>query len=211
MAEVNKETFNTSREELGIPEDPGEKELKAVVKNRATIKKKSPMTKFIETFLGGRPDDVGRGIVMDVIIPAMKDMFYDTFMEGLRRVLYSDGKPSPSTYARRNVIHVDHKDYGSYYGKSSVSRRATIRSGHFDFDDILFETRTDAESVLEGLIDVLDQTGAVTVYDLYTLAGVKDRSWTAQEWGWTNLAHSSIERIRGGYVLNLPEPEDIRQ
>jgi len=32
---------------------------------------------------------------------------------------------------------------------------------------------------------------------------------TDNKWGWTDLSGAGVSRIRGGYLLDLPEPEPL--
>lgn len=81
-----------------------------------------------------------------------------------------------------------------------MSRQA--RAAH-DFDEIVLETRGDAEIVIEKLRDTLAQYDVVTVADLYDLVGITG-SFTDNKWGWYNLRDARVSPVRGGYLLDLP-------
>jgi hypothetical protein len=47
---------------------------------------------------------------------------------------------------------------------------------------------------------------------MYALAGAtNDTDFTAEKWGWSDLSKSSIERVRNGWIINLPKPEHINE
>lgn len=90
-----------------------------------------------------------------------------------------------------------------------MSRRA--RETH-DFDEILLETRAEAEEVLAKLGDMINRYDSVSLSDLYQLVGLTP-TYTDEKWGWTNLEEASYSRVRNGgqpvYLLNLPRPEPL--
>lgn len=57
--------------------------------------------------------------------------------------------------------------YRNYYERESERTRAgsAIRRTSFDYDDILFDTRGDAEAVLDSMNDIISQYGMVSVSD----------------------------------------------
>jgi hypothetical protein len=81
------------------------------------------------------------------------------------------------------------------------------RSQH-DFDDIVLDSRVEAEEVIEKLFEVVSRYGAATVADLYELVGLST-AHTDQKWGWTDVRGAGVSRIRGGYLLDLPDPEPL--
>jgi len=42
----------------------------------------------------------------------------------------------------------------------------------------------------------------------YELVGL-DSTHTDHKWGWEELTGAGVSRIRGGYLLDLPEPEPL--
>lgn len=78
-----------------------------------------------------------------------------------------------------------------------------------NFDEIILESRAEAETVLERLIDTIDTFDVATVSDLYDLVGISG-SFVDSQWGWTDLRDASLRRVRDGYLLNLPKTDRIR-
>jgi hypothetical protein len=85
----------------------------------------------------------------------------------------------------------------------AISRQA--RSRH-NFDEIVLDQRAEAEEVIDRLFDVVNRYESATVADLYELVGLSS-THTDNNWGWTDLTGAGVSRIRGGYLLDLPEPE----
>ena len=86
-----------------------------------------------------------------------------------------------------------------------MSRRA--KATH-NFDEIILATRHEAEEVIDRLFDLISRYETATVADLYELVG-EDRSYTDDKWGWTDIRGAGVQRVRNGYLLNLPRPEPL--
>jgi hypothetical protein len=77
------------------------------------------------------------------------------------------------------------------------------------FDEIVIQSRPEAEEVLDRLYDLISKYELARVSDLYSLTGFES-SHTDYKWGWTELTGSGVSRVRsGGYLLDLPEPEPL--
>lgn len=86
-----------------------------------------------------------------------------------------------------------------------MSRRA--RSNH-DFDEIVLETRVEAEEVIDGLFALISQYETATVADLYELLG-ESGNFQDEKWGWMDMRGAGVSRIKNGYLLDLPRPEPL--
>ena len=84
-----------------------------------------------------------------------------------------------------------------------MSNRA--RANH-DFDEIVLATRAEAEEVIDNLFALVDSYDTATVADLYGMVG-QTGSYTDEKWGWSDLRGTSISRVKGGYLLDLPRPQ----
>lgn len=76
---------------------------------------------------------------------------------------------------------------------------------HSVYDDILFETRTDGEKVIDSLQNLLNEYGCVSVADLYDLVSLTS-TYQDNLVGWTTLDTVNLSRTRAGYLLKLPKP-----
>jgi hypothetical protein len=188
--------------------DVEEKKVEKVVKGKVVKRKKSLGKKFTETFIGEDIDNVGSYIVHDVLIPAAKAAVTDMIQGGIEMLLYGEKKGSRTTRDKG-------RSYVSYNSMSSHTRRDDRRDGRRDvssknrarhnFDDIVLESRGEAEEVLSCLADLTIDYGQASVSDLYDLVGVTG-NFTDNKYGWVDLGGASASRTRDGYVLNLPKP-----
>ena len=87
-----------------------------------------------------------------------------------------------------------------------LSRRSRTRQ---EFDEIVIQSRQEANEVLDRMYDILSRYGSVAVADLYELTGIQ-AAHTDYKWGWTDLRGAKASKLRqGGYLLDLPEPETL--
>lgn len=177
---------------------PSDKKMGKVVTGVAKTRKKSESKKLVSTFL---PDDVASVksyILMDVVIPGIKNAIADVVSIMLfgeaGRIAGKKGNGSKVSYQR-------------YYDDRRDDRRDYARprsAGGFDYDDVIFESRGDADLVLDQLDAAINQFGLVSVADLYDLAGITCPSHTANKYGWTDIRYAKVVRIPDGYILQLP-------
>ena len=84
-----------------------------------------------------------------------------------------------------------------------------MRSG-YSFDDIVLESRGEAEEVLSRMDELLEMYEIVSVADLYDLVGIT-HDYTDNNYGWTNIRTAEVVRVRnGGYMLKLPKVLPIK-
>lgn len=147
-------------------------------------------------------------IFIDAVLPTLKDACVSIITNGINILMYGDsGSSSPS----RPVSSIS---YGrTNYSRISTDRKTGVRpttqtSNRNRFDDLIFETRGEAQIVLDELRNAIDTYGCVTVLDAYDLCG-QDAPYTSDKYGWTNLENAYIERIRQGYVIRFPRAVPI--
>lgn len=183
------------------------KEVKRIVSGEVT-KRKTPLgRRFTSMFSGG--DDaqsVGQYILLDVVIPAIKSMIYDSFTQGLERSLFG----TSSAKSRGSHGNGKHTSYNKMYpgrnfetdGGRTLSKKD--RALH-NFGDIIIGTRSEAEEVMDHLQFLIDEYDVATLNDLYDLVGITGDP-VDEKWGWTTLSDCGVRRIRDGYLLDLTKP-----
>lgn len=74
--------------------------------------------------------------------------------------------------------------------------------------ELVYETLVDAEDVLNGMSEIIDKYGFVTVADLYDISGLPGVYYTDSIIGWKgSIKESTIKKVGIGYVIDLPKPE----
>lgn len=183
-----------------------EKKVEQVTKGLVVKKKKTLGKKFAETFLGDDLDSVSSYIIHDVIIPAAKNMMSDSISNGVEMLLFGTVRGNNSS-RNRNKSTVS---YGGQYrntmqqpnNRVQKDRTSRNRARH-NFDDIVLESRGEAEEVLSHLVDLTVDYGMASVADLYDLVGITS-SFTDNKYGWDELGSAGVSRVRDGYLINLP-------
>lgn len=185
--------------------DIPEKNVTSVVKGTAKTKK-NDMRKLTDIFISEDAANVKSYIFMDVLVPAIKKAISDIVTNGIDMILYGETGRTKKTSSGSKISYKDYYDRGK---RDTAHVRAGTNSS-FDYDDIIFDNRGDAEAVLTGMDDIIDQYGFVSVGDLYDLADVSTNNYQVHRYGWTNLSSASVVRANGGYLLKLPRVSPLK-
>ena len=174
-----------------------EKKVEQIAKGKT--KKKSEVKKFADTFIAEDITSVKDYILMEVLLPAAKKAISDIVTNGIDMILY--GETRSKSKSRESRV-----SYTKYYDRDRDYDRPTRTRGRYgyDYDDIILDTRKEAEEVLDRMDDLIDNYGMVSVADLYDLVGVSG-NYTDNKYGWTNLRNADVQRVRDGYLLKLPK------
>lgn len=186
-----------------------EKKVGKVISGNAKVRKKNGARKVADAFVSEDAGNVGSYILMDVIVPTLKDLLSDVVKNTIDTILYGGPTRSRSDSRRRSGGYVEYNRFSDRRDDRRDSRTVSVTS-RYSFDDIEFETRGDADYVLQQLDAIIDTYGMATVADLYDLAGMS-RDYTDQNYGWTSLGDARISRVRGGgYALEMPKVKSLK-
>lgn len=187
-----------------------DKNIQRVTSGDAVRRKKSLRKQFSETFVAGDAKSAIRYVIFDVMLPAAKDMIVESGSQGIEKLIFGDsrrrrGSTSPQAGATGYVSY-NRYSMGDRPGPASSQRAMSRQSrARHNFDEIVLGERSEAEEVIDQLFDVVSRYESATVADLYELVGLAS-AHTDHKWGWTDLHGAGVSRIRGGYLLDLPEP-----
>lgn len=202
MAKLEDNSY-AARAERDRPRDP----IERVTTGNVIKKKKSFGRKVLDTFLSEKIDDVGDYVTHNVIGPGIKSLLFDMVNSAISMMFWGDP----------NVRRRDRRDGGgsraSDYWRAGNDGRSRERSRRpaYDYDDIIFETRDDAERVLDRLFDQLDRYGKARVADLYEAAGLSpDGNYTVNYYGWYSLRGAGVYPTSEGWAIDLPKCESLR-
>lgn len=212
MAEFQPEYQSNSHRSKELPAETTtektEKRVEKVVKGKVKTKRNEGR-KLASIFISEDAANVKSYVVMDVLVPAIKKAISDIVRDGIDMILYGDTGSSSRGGRRRSE---DRTSYQRYYdsdrrdGHRSDSRDR--RNSRFDYDDLIFDSRGEAELVRDNMLDAVDRYGFVTVADMYDMAGITP-PWTAGSYGWMGLRYIEVKRGRDGYYLQLPKAMPI--
>lgn len=180
---------------------PAEKKVEKVVSGTVKTKKKNELSKITDVFISEDVRNVKNYILMDVLVPAVKDAIEDIITNGIRMILRGE------TGARKSNSTASKVSYRSYYDdRHSNERRYNDRpTSRYSYDDLIFDSRGDAEEVLDRMCELISKYQMATVADLFEFAGETDRPYTDNKYGWTNLRNAEVIRVRGGYMIKMPK------
>lgn len=211
-AELDGEIFpsNSITRKTEVKETIEKKKIKPIVKGKVIKQKRSFGKRIKEVIFGDDTRSVGSYVVYDVLVPAAKAMVTDIVGGGIEMLVYGE-RQGRNTRRRAGSSYVSY-DKVSYRGDDRDRRDRrdishTARARH-DFDDVILETRGEAEDVLSHLVDLTIDYGQASVADFYDLVGIT-ASFTDNKWGWTDLRDASVTRQRGGYLINFPRTKQI--
>ena len=192
-----KPNSHKSKEENKALPDEREK-LEKIIKGTAKTKK-NEMRKLRDVFISEDVKSVKSYILMDVLVPAIKDAIEDIVTNGIRMVLRGETSARKSSSASKisyNRIYDNKRDNDRFARDSSPSIR-------YSYDDIVLESRGEAEDVITRMEEIIEEYGFVRVADLYDLVGITG-DYTDNKYGWTSIRSAEPVRVRNGYMLRLP-------
>lgn len=175
------------------------KKVEKVVTGKAVAKKKGGIQKFTDVFISEDISNVRSYILMDVLVPALKKAVADIVTNGIDMLLYGEAGHTKTRSTGSKIA------YNSIYRdtRDPLPRRAR---NDFDYDRIIFNSRGDAEAVLNAMDEMISQYKVVTVGDLYDLADVTTNNYMINKYGWTDIRTADVVRVSDGYVIKLPKP-----
>ena len=176
--------------------------IEKVVQGKVRKQKKAGVAiKLAGVFLAEDISDLKQKLIWDVAVPKVKDFLYNMITNGADQIFYGgNGKKRQSNYKN---------SYQGYYQAGSNNSGATKQSSSrdiYNFENLLFDTRGDADAVLENMQNIIDHFGTTSVADLYDLADVMIDNTTASNYGWKNISTAREVCVPEGYILSLPKP-----
>lgn len=194
---------------------PKEKKVTKIISSEPIRRKKSFGKRFTDTFISGEDAESVFGYLFsEVFVPAAKDTISDIVTQGIDRVLFGEvrGRGIRSRTASQNRYSNGLVSYNRISSglKREEPRREMSRQSRatHNFDEIILETRVEAQEVIDGLNEIISMYEMAKISDLYDMCGIAG-SYTDEKWGWFDLRGSRPVRVKGGYLLDLPKPELI--
>lgn len=205
-----------------VPKPAGRPKLNKIVSGSVVPRKKPLGSKIRETFTGDDARTVGNFVLMDVILPSLRDLLYEIVMQSLGRSLYGNvGRKAVQRFANGpgqiNPGFISYNLMGQQQHSPAPGLRAMQPDGPNrplgivagrEFEEVVFSERGDADAVLTQLATVLNDYRVVTLSEYKELIGVPFVH-TDLKWGWFSLQGAGVKPIPGGYVLVLPRPVQI--
>ncbi|MBO7732437.1 MAG: hypothetical protein J6S67_07785 [Methanobrevibacter sp.] len=202
MATVRINTGGSSKKDELVP---------VVNKDDVMLSKKPLSSKFADAFISDSAKDVKDYIVMDVIIPGIKD----TIINCLEMIFFGSttGRGRSSRITRLNSENTSYRafyqsDYDSYGAPRRRERRDRYRddgySDRIDYRNIVVRDRGSAEEIVSKLRGRIEKYGEATKSDLFELIDIPS-SHVDNNWGWTDPRDIGIRRVASGYLIDVAD------
>lgn len=201
-----------SRKSKEVQPIPPDKKIERVVVSEVIIKKKGPLRKFRDLFIEADLRTVAHHITTMVLIPAAKDMLFDSLSKGGERLFYGEAasrRRSVGMGPRVTYNNPINRGFDPRDPRLAPPQRPGAGTSRHGRDDFIISTKEEADLVLERMNDVVDQYEIISLADLNDMLG-QATSHTDYKWGWSNLRGASVRQIREGYLLDLPPLEPIQ-
>ena len=197
---------NNQSEEIEKKTAPEDRKVERVTKGKV-VRRRKKTTAFSQSV-----EKVGDYVFKDVVMPMLRDMVVDSVTGGIERAIYGDTRPARSSI-RGSGARGGHISYNRYSSSTpsapaAPARRTVTKAqrARHDFDNIIIDSRQEADEVIDKLFELMSSYGYATVSDLYSMVGIESVH-TDTQWGWYSMPGASPRRIRAGYLLDLPAPE----
>lgn len=212
MAEYRGNSFVETSSNKKKEQAPVKKEIKPVLeKNRVTVKKKSPIRKFMDNFIATDMKEMRDTIIRESIIPTVQKGIIDLVTNGLSIAFFGHPQPKKNKNYSSSIFNYS----GCWSGGQNTSSISTQTQNQqhqrsLTMDEIEFETIVEANDVLEALRNWIEQYGEVSVAELYNMIQVT-ADYTFYNYGWKNLDNAQVVPISGGgFAIDFPRPMPLK-
>ena len=176
---------------------------------KARIKRESTARKVVGEIIREDVHSVGETVLWDVVIPTVKNLISDTVTRGIESMLYGgDSRP------RSRNSYSDYSGYSRPKGNrdrpAERRERRSARHAEPERNEIIFESRSDANDVIDRMSDLIDQYGQASLADLNALIGASS-NFIDDNWGWTDMGSFDVRQVRDGFMLTHDEPQSLKQ
>lgn len=175
-----------------------DKKVEKVVTGDVTVRKKGGTQKLASAFISEDATNVKSYVLMDIIIPAAKEIIANVVKSSIDMILYGRTGGSKSSSSASRVSRVS---YDQAYNRENRSTSRDRRG--YDYDDIIIKNRGEAEDVLSRMDELIDVYKMASVADLYEFVGVSGR-YTDCDYGWFDISSARVVPVNGGYLLKFP-------
>ena len=187
----------------------------AIIKEgRVSTKKQSAWRKAKHRIFEQEGKELKDYVINDVLVPSIKDTISNIVSNGVDILLYGEarhvGQRKPGILGgNRFGNYVTYNSISSGRSASVVNRPGMVSASAvrntLSLDDFIFQTRGEANDILDRMSTILTDYGIVTVADLYDMCGLKSE-YTYNNYAWKDLSTAGVTLTKDGYLLSLPTP-----
>lgn len=195
---------NSNRFKEEQKNNTGEKKVEKVITGKATVRKKSTFSKLADEFISEDAKNIKSYVFGEVLIPAIKKAISDIVTDGIDMILYGGSRGGKTKRSS-----ADRVSYRNYYDEPRSRSEKTYIDSKLSFDEVVVDTRGEAQDVLARMDEIVEQYGVVSVADLYELAGIRNDNYMTHKYGWTSIRNADVIRVRDGYLIKMPKAMPI--
>lgn len=185
-----------------------------VSKDSVIATKKSLGQKFVDTFITEDKEDIKTWLIMDVVVPGIKN----TILDMLSMMFFSGKTSGYNRGSRGRYYNSENVSYNSYYksqyNRNRYSQRGQddgpqmAQNGKVDYRNLVLKRRDDAERVVYEMQRRIADFGQVSIGDMLDLMEITG-SYTDQNWGWHDARDIGIRRVSNGWLIDVAEAQPI--
>lgn len=186
-----------------------EKKIKKVVSGTVKVEKRGIGSKIKDLFVAADFRSVMGYVIYDIMIPAARNMIVEGAARGAERLIYGE------SHGRRRAFGPGERSRITYNSPiNRDNREPRMRQperGPYprqQRNDYIFESRQDADEVLDSMYNILGVFDSVSVGDVNEMVGFPTNH-ADQKWGWQDLRGVEVRQIRDGWMIDLPPPESL--
>ena len=173
---------------------------------KGRLKKDSTAKKAVKSMIKVDGHQIKDFVFGEVLIPTLKDAVYKIITNGLSMVLF-DRVDGPK--GSRSGLSGTRISYSGYYRgdsplRESRSDRYSRRESFVPDGQIVYTTRQEAEDIIDGMADIIDQYGQVSIADMYDLSDVSAPPHTYNRYGWRTVRDFYTRHTSDGWVIVTP-------
>lgn len=184
-----------------VEEEIVTKKVEKVISGDAKKRKRSGAQKFTDVFISEDISNVKDYILSEVLIPALKKAISDVVTKGVDILLYGESSQAkPKSISEK----VSYRQFYDNDDRRIYSQQRSRAATGYGFEEVVLQTRGEAEEVLMRIDEIVDNYGVVSVADMYDLVGISPM-YTDNKYGWTNVRNATIVRSRDGFVIKMPK------
>ena len=189
-------------------------QTKKIVKAKTKVlrKKKSFIKQFSELFMGEDGGSVSSYILKDIIVPTAKgivtdviEAITDAVKGGIEMQLFGEQTNRRQDRRGSGIYGKTSNTHTNYSNPKPARTKRTSNTRANQFDDIIVGSHREAQAVIRGLNDLIDQYGQATIADLQEIVQITG-DFTDSYYGWVNLNTARVKPDRDGYLVDLPKP-----
>lgn len=186
-----------------------EKRVTRIAQGKVLRKRRTIGRRFADTIVGENARGVVEYVALEIVLPAIKDMIAEAATSAVERLLFGDSRGSSRSRGGKRYLGSGPVNY-SRYSSTPAREPSRFRDARQKLDDIILASRNEAEEVIDGLGNLIDNYESASVADLHEMLGITG-SHTDENYGWVTARDMGVRHIPNvGYKLTLPAPVPLK-